>query len=421
MEAFQLLYSPVLRSGKMKVIKWVREDNGFFRCLMAAAVFGLLFPELALAKPPTIYIVQPTSGSIVSGTVTIEVSATDNTLVTQVEFFTDGEPLGVDTVPEMDGKWSYWSYDWDTLNSNVIDGHHTIEARATDTSGKTAIARAEVIVKNSPGNLKPDAAIHYSWDGYKYYFYPYDCHDPDGYIMKYEYTILIQINDGNYEVIESYSCCSKFCDPLDGPFPIHPCEEADCYFPGESSPNFCLFFTCPYVCYEFPEPANGTANFYKVHLMVWDNEGASDSAEEIIAIDSLGTATEMYVWSINPKIKDTGSGSTLTLTVQVKHDSNSNGQSENGDSNLSGIIVQMKLNKDEDNLPDGEFDQIDPGFDSPIFSGTTNRDGKVIFSARGLVPGDYRAEVINLSDPDGNYEWNSNLDLINPRDVTIWP
>jgi hypothetical protein len=404
----------------MTVIKRIRKD-GFFFCLLGVAVFSLLLPKVALTKSPTIYIAHPDNGSIVSGTETIIAGATDNTGVTQVKFFLDGAELENGVVTEIDGKWSYWSYAWDT--STVSEGPHTIEAEATDTSGKTAIARAEVIVKNSTGNVPPVSDIYYSWDGYKYYFYPYDCYDPDGYIMKYEYTISRQNNAGSYDEIEYYSCCSKSCNPCDGQPPIPPCLDADCDFPDEAS-NFCLFFSCPYVCYEFPEPENGT-DIYKVQLKVWDNDGAesdmtSPSSQEIIAIDSLGSTDAMYVWSMNPKIKHTGSGATLTIAVQVKHDSNSNGQSENDDSNVSGIIVEMKLNKDEDNLPDGEFGQIDARFDRPIFSGTTDRDGKVIFSARGLAPGDYRVEVTDLTDPDGHYEWNSDLDLINPRDVTIW-
>ncbi len=394
----------------MKIIKRIQDGSPYLYALVTVVALGILLPDVALTKPPTINITEPDPYSIVSEEITIKAIATDNTGVTQVEFFIDGS-LRIVAVPETD---DVWSCQWDT--EDVSDGYHSIVARATDTSGKTAIDRVEVMVNNSSGDLAPVAVLDYSWDGYKYYFYPYECYDPDGYIVKYQYEILECIGS-DCEEIDSYACCQhSSCNAPSNYDIASMCGVSECEAPASTS-NFCLFFTCPYVCYEFAEP--GT---YKVQLKVWDNEATpSDTAEDFITISSSGSINHMYVWSILPTIKRTGSGTTLNLTVTVQHDSNSNGLSDQGDSPVSGVMVEMKLYKDGDSQPDGDFDGIDTGFDEPTHSGTTDREGKVIFSQRGLEHGDYRAEVIALTDPDGTYEWNPDLESGNPRDVTIWP
>ena len=100
-----------------------------------------------------------------------------------------------------------------------------------DTSGKTDTHRINVIVNSEGGNLAPLAVINYSVDGNKYKFWPVS-YDPNGFILKYKYTILKLRNDesGIYDPFDSYSCCDS-CDPPppDSPDPPDPFYDL-CFF-----------------------------------------------------------------------------------------------------------------------------------------------------------------------------------------------
>lgn len=106
--------------------------------------------------PPQVDITQPTSGAAVSGSVTIEADATDDVGVSQVAFFADGSPLGIDA----DGA-DGWSATWDTTSGP--DGSTQLRAVATDTAEQTATDLLDVTVRNEPA---PEAvAILISVDG----------------------------------------------------------------------------------------------------------------------------------------------------------------------------------------------------------------------------------------------------------------
>jgi alpha-glucosidase (family GH31 glycosyl hydrolase) len=95
--------------------------------------------------PPTINLMTPTNGATVCGTVSISGFASDNVAVARVEVSIDG------------GAWTLasgtttWSYSFNT--QSVLNGLHTIAARATDSSGNTSpIPTATVRVINVPGS-----------------------------------------------------------------------------------------------------------------------------------------------------------------------------------------------------------------------------------------------------------------------------
>ena len=277
-----------------------------------------------------------------------------------------------------------------------------------------------VQAQDTTTNLPPVAALDYSWDGYKYYFYSDNCYDPDGIIVKYQYTILREALDNTYEYVDSYACCLDVnCNPPpDSPIAaLCGKQGAECAAPAPSS-GFSLFYTCPYISYQFEVPEEGAT--YRVELTVWDNEGAqSDNAWADIRFIAPGTgdSNAMYVWGMNAKKKSTGSGSTLTLTVTVQRDSNKNGQSDSNDRTVQGALVRMELLKDTGAQPDGNFDARDMNFNRSIPPVTTNRYGQAIFVIKGLPPGDYRAQA---EPTHPNYVWNGQHDIGNPRDVTIW-
>jgi Bacterial Ig domain len=104
-------------------------------------------------SPPSVAITGPAGGATVTGTVTVQASATDDQGVTQVRFRVDSTTVGTDT-NGADG----WSVAWNT--SSVTDGSHTLSAIATDTGGNTAPSPGvTVTVANSGEVTSQDVAI----------------------------------------------------------------------------------------------------------------------------------------------------------------------------------------------------------------------------------------------------------------------
>ena len=91
---------------------------------------------------PVVSIQGPSDGATVSGTVSIEVDASDDIGIDRVEIYIDDALMGTLTV-------SPYTYAWDS--TAVSDGTHSIRATAYDTSGKSAEAEISVTVTNSGG------------------------------------------------------------------------------------------------------------------------------------------------------------------------------------------------------------------------------------------------------------------------------
>jgi len=84
-------------------------------------------PPVADTTNPTVEAVQAPA-SVVSRTVTLTVSASDNVGVTAVRFLVDGVLLGTDNAAP-------YTMDWDT--SAATEGDHTITAEADDAAGNS--------------------------------------------------------------------------------------------------------------------------------------------------------------------------------------------------------------------------------------------------------------------------------------------
>ena len=86
--------------------------------------------------PPVVKILSPASGSRVSGSVTVSVSATDNVALASVSLSIDGSTVATSNSGSI-------SYKWNTRK--VPSGTHTISAVARDTSGNQATTSIQVI------------------------------------------------------------------------------------------------------------------------------------------------------------------------------------------------------------------------------------------------------------------------------------
>jgi hypothetical protein len=104
---------------------------------------------VADTTPPTVSFGSPTAGATVSGTVTVQVNASDNVGVSSVSLTVDGSSLGTDTS-------SPYSFPWNA--GALANGSHTLTATATDAAGNTASATITVTV-NNPDIVPPTVSI----------------------------------------------------------------------------------------------------------------------------------------------------------------------------------------------------------------------------------------------------------------------
>ena len=92
--------------------------------------------------PPTVSVASPTAGQTVSGTTTVTASASDDTAVTSVQFYLDGQAIGnpLTSTP--------YSFNWDTTSAS--NGTHMLTAKASDANGNTGTsASVQITVQNS--------------------------------------------------------------------------------------------------------------------------------------------------------------------------------------------------------------------------------------------------------------------------------
>ncbi len=113
---------------------------GYGRVNAARAVYAAVNAISADTTAPIVTIGSPADGAIVSGTVGISASATDNVGVKKMEILIDGAIVAQGTAATI-------SYSLNTLN--YADGPHTILTRAYDTANNAGSALISVIVKNS--------------------------------------------------------------------------------------------------------------------------------------------------------------------------------------------------------------------------------------------------------------------------------
>ncbi|HET6953953.1 MAG TPA: LamG-like jellyroll fold domain-containing protein [Acidimicrobiales bacterium] len=107
------------------------------------------------STPPTVALTAPTGGAV-SGTTTLEATASDAAGITGVELLLDGAPLGP---PDTTAPYTL---DWDT--TTAADGGHTLAARATNGRGArgTTPARQIVVTNGGPGSPLTTDAVRFA-------------------------------------------------------------------------------------------------------------------------------------------------------------------------------------------------------------------------------------------------------------------
>jgi len=106
---------------------------------------------------PTVSITSPPNNSTVSGTISVDVSASDNVAISKVELFKDGALFATDeTLPH--------SLTWDTTQDT--NGSHKLEAKAYDTSNNSSVSSITVTVSNVlQDTISPTVSIISPTDG----------------------------------------------------------------------------------------------------------------------------------------------------------------------------------------------------------------------------------------------------------------
>ena len=95
------------------------------------------------STPPTVSITTPAADSVLTGTIPLSATATDNVGVASVQFTVDGQTLGGElTKAPYTGSWN---------TTTVANGTHLLVAVARDTSGNTATSSVSVMVSNGNG------------------------------------------------------------------------------------------------------------------------------------------------------------------------------------------------------------------------------------------------------------------------------
>jgi len=96
--------------------------------------------------PPSVSINSPLNNSTVAGTISVNVSASDNVGVSRVELYKDGVLFGTDDN-------LLYSFSWDTTQDT--NGSHKLEAKAYDATNNTSVSTITVTVSNAPQDTTP--------------------------------------------------------------------------------------------------------------------------------------------------------------------------------------------------------------------------------------------------------------------------
>jgi hypothetical protein len=101
--------------------------------------------------PPSVTVTAPGNGAALSGTVTVQATATDNVGVVRTVLQVDGSTRATDTLPP---------YQWSLDTTTIANGTHTITVLAYDAAGNVGSASVTVTVQNAGALPQPTIPQH---------------------------------------------------------------------------------------------------------------------------------------------------------------------------------------------------------------------------------------------------------------------
>ena len=128
-------------------------------------------------NPPSVLLTNPANDAIVTSTITISATASDDNGVSQVDFYVDANLIASDSDVPYETSWD---------STQVADGSHTVKAVSVDSAGQTATDQASITVDNvndpPVANAGPDQSATL---GNGLNFNGSGSSDPDGSIVSY--------------------------------------------------------------------------------------------------------------------------------------------------------------------------------------------------------------------------------------------
>ena len=132
---------------------WVRDGTGPRPVVSGIEIIELVPQD---TTPPTVSITSPANGELVSGTVQITATASDNVGVTEVEFYCGTSSLGKGTL-----SGGVWQLNWNT--TTLADGTCVLTAKARDAATNEGTSAA---VNVTIDNTAPTVSITSPTGGY---------------------------------------------------------------------------------------------------------------------------------------------------------------------------------------------------------------------------------------------------------------
>jgi hypothetical protein len=122
-------------------------EEEFWNFVAQSVSSELPAPNLKETIPPVVSITQPSDGSTVSETMSIDIHATDNEPIAGVRLELDGTDLGQAAPTGAEGNYSLT---WNT--STAANGSHVLRAFVNDVVGNVAIVSTTVTIENTGGS-----------------------------------------------------------------------------------------------------------------------------------------------------------------------------------------------------------------------------------------------------------------------------
>ncbi|MEX0621419.1 MAG: Ig-like domain-containing protein [Candidatus Woykebacteria bacterium] len=110
--------------------------------------------------PPLVSITSPSPNQSVFGMVDVQINASDNSAVEEVELFVDGSSIGTST----SATAGVYTIDWDS--TNVSDGTHTLVAKATDSLGNVGTSTGVTVSVDNLSNDNTFVGSYYNNTGF---------------------------------------------------------------------------------------------------------------------------------------------------------------------------------------------------------------------------------------------------------------